>query len=122
MIGLVKGKNWGTTQCIFCDNNVEISRIVIEKGGYCSRHSHTSKHNLFFIESGKLAVNVYNDNDIVDRTVLSSQMATSVEPGVVHEFEALEDTIAYEIYWVKLGLNDITRLSVGGIKLPILEP
>ena len=37
-----------------------------------------------------------------------------VKPGEYHKFEALEDTIAYEIYWIELNPDDIVRETCGG--------
>jgi hypothetical protein len=38
-----------------------------------------------------------------------------VKPKEYHLFEALEDTIAYEIYWTELSQNDIIRETSGGL-------
>jgi len=117
MLNMKRGKIWGNTSTLFDKNNVEIARIEVNKGGYCSKHIHKYKYNLFFIESGSLEVTIYrNDADTIleDVTVLKSGDSTYVEPGVYHMFRALEDTVAYEIYWVELDPNDIVRESVGG--------
>lgn len=114
-IGSVQGKVWGTTQCIFGDNNVEVWRINVKKGGYCSEHRHRNKYNVFYVECGRLQVTVTKDgmNDI---TILTSGMSTSIPPGEQHRFEALEDTIALEIYYIRLDPDDIERFSQGGLK------
>jgi mannose-6-phosphate isomerase-like protein (cupin superfamily) len=118
MIGLIQGKIWGTTQCIFRDNNVEIHRIAVKLGGYCSRHRHAAKYNQFFVESGKLKVTIFRGSEerATDSTVLTAGMASLIKPNEVHMFEALEATVAYEIYWVSLNPEDIIRESEGGIK------
>ena len=116
-IGPRQGKIWGMTQLIFACSNVECHCIQVKKGGFCSRHTHKLKWNRFVLLSGKLSVRVYNENDIVDETFLSPGQITDVPPGFLHEFEALEDSNALEIYWVSLEANDIDRKgSVGGIK------
>ena len=50
----------------------------------------------------------------MDETVISDGEITIVKPGAYHRFEALEDTICYEIYWVDLDHSDIVRMDVGG--------
>jgi len=109
-------KIWGTTSPIFCLNNVEVHRIEINTGGYCSKHIHKHKYNMFFVESGKLEVKQWQaDSELIDRTILSTGEQTIVSPGVPHQFHALENTIAYELYWVSLEGEDIIRETHGGI-------
>ena len=111
----VQGKIWGKTQDIFKNPNFELHRIEINKGGYCSKHKHTYKFNAFYIEKGKLKISIYQtDYDLVDDTIAITGDLSIAEPGLYHKFEALEDTICYEIYWVELDTNDIERESVGG--------
>jgi mannose-6-phosphate isomerase-like protein (cupin superfamily) len=111
----IQGKIWGKTQDIFKNSNFEIHRIEATKGGFCSMHEHKHKYNAFFIEKGKLKIVVSEtDYDLVDETIISTGELSIVKPGVYHRFEALEDTICYEIYWVALDPGDIERKDVGG--------
>jgi|TARA_R110002020_G_scaffold238255_4_gene450725 quercetin dioxygenase-like cupin family protein len=113
----IQGKVWGKTQGIFKNSNFEIHRIEIKKGGYCSKHKHEYKFNAFYVENGKLKITIYEtDYDLVDETSVSTGELTTVKPGAYHKFEALEDTICYEIYWVELNHNDIKRENTGGCK------
>jgi len=111
-----QGKVWGETRKLFNKNNVEVSRIEVEKGGFSSTHKHEHKYNKFFVESGKLKILVWkNDYDLCDETIISEGESTVIVPGEDHMFEALEDTTAYEIYWVGLT-DDIVRKNHGGLK------
>ena len=113
----VQGKVWGKTQDIFKNANFELHRIEVVKGGFCSTHKHNHKFNAFFIEKGKMKITIYEtDYELIDETIISSGDLTIVKPGNYHKFEALEDTIAYEVYWVELQFKDIDRKNVGGIK------
>ncbi len=110
-----QGKVWGTTQPLFNKNNVEIHRIETDKGGYCSKHKHQYKYNCFYVEKGKLKITAWkNDYNLVDITILSTGEATTVPPGEYHVFEALEDSVCYEIYWVEISESDIIREDHGG--------
>jgi quercetin dioxygenase-like cupin family protein len=116
---MISGKVWGTTQCIFKHNNVSIHRIDIKKGGTCSKHYHLHKYNRFFVENGNLKILVWQkDYDLVDETILSPGQSTEIKPGLFHQFVALEDTIAYEIYYLELEDNDIIRDSCGHLISP----
>jgi len=111
------GKVWGSTAAVFSGNNVEIHRIEVADGGYCSKHRHLHKWNMFHVERGSLLVEVWKkDYDLCDTTVLRAGEATAIAPGEYHRFKALTDVVAYEVYWVELDPSDIARESVGGIK------
>jgi mannose-6-phosphate isomerase-like protein (cupin superfamily) len=110
------GKVWGTTERIFAMNNVEVHRITVVPGGYCSRHYHLHKSNLFFVESGKLVVEQWTKEGHCDRTILLPGERMVVPPGMVHKFECPVQTIAYEIYAVDLDPDDIVRHSTGGVQ------
>ena len=112
----IQGKVWGTTQPIFLKNNVEIHRIETNKGGYCSKNKHEHKYNAFLVEKGKLKITTWkNDYDLVDVTIVEAGQITTCTPQEYHMFEALEDSVAYEIYWVEILERDIVRENHGGM-------
>jgi quercetin dioxygenase-like cupin family protein len=110
-----EGKIWGDTIELFNKNNVSIHRINAKKDHFCSKHKHDFKYNIFYVESGKLKIEHWQvDYDLVDITILSAGESCSVPPKHYHRFTALEDTVAYEIYYVELLNNDISRIDCGG--------
>jgi quercetin dioxygenase-like cupin family protein len=110
---MINGKVWGSTQLIFKNQNFEVHRIEIKKGGFCSKHKHEYKHNLFFVESGELNVTVWK-NDLEDVTEMFGGDTTDAKPGEFHQFKAVTDVIAYEIYYSEPISGDIVRETVGG--------
>ena len=112
-----QGKIWGFTSHIFAKNNVSIHRINVNPAGYCSKHKHKHKFNMFFIEEGELDIEVWkNDYDLIDTTTLKKGEHTIVKPREFHRFlnNSSKDAIVYEIYWTELDEGDISRESVGG--------
>jgi len=108
------GKVWGSTELIAANGVLEFHRIEITKGSKCSEHLHEFKWNGFFVESGKLIIRVWKkDYDLVDETILEAGEYTQVKPGEFHSFEAVEDTVAFELYWAEFSHSDIVRRSVG---------
>lgn len=108
------GKVWGMTELVEANGVLEFHRIEMEKGGVCSKHLHEFKWNGFFVESGKMLIRVWqNDYDLVDETILDAGQYTKVKPGVYHQFECLEDGVAFELYWAEFNHNDIKRETVG---------
>ena len=110
-----QGKVWGETFLLFKKNNTEFHRIKVNKGAYCSKHKHACKYNSFFVERGKLRISVWKtDYDLIDETILGPGETMIVSPGEYHQFHAIEETVAFELYWVELDGNDIQREDCGG--------
>ena len=117
-IGPKQSKVWGSTMLAFAYNDIEVHAICVRKGGYCSQHLHRHKWNRFMVLSGQLEVSLYLDGPLMeeaDVTIVDAGQVTDVPPGIVHQFKALEDTLAIEAYWVSLGTQDIERYVAGGI-------
>ena len=111
---MIAGKVWGKTELIEANCSLEFHRIDTKKGGGCSKHKHKYKFNGFYVVTGKMLIRVWkNSYDLVDETVLGPGDYTSVAPGEYHQFEALEDTLAFELYWAQFNHDDIERESVG---------
>ena len=105
-IGPWQGKCWGRTRLLFTHNSTELHLIEAKPGYRCSRHYHSQKWNRFVVVSGSLNVRIFHDDEI-DETIVMPGQVTDVPPGVQHEFEALEYTVAIECYWVTLDPQDI---------------
>ena len=108
------GKIWGNTATLFTANSVEVHRIEGTKGGFCSKHKHQAKCNYFFCESGALKITVWRGG-LENVTTLGPKDSTTIEPGVYHKMEFLQDTVAFEIYSAVLDPGDIQRETQGGM-------
>lgn len=114
------GKIWGHTQEILTKNNVSIHRLEIIKNSCCSKHYHEFKYNVFLVENGSLLIKHWqNDYNLIDETILKKGESCCIPPKHYHQFIALEDTVAYEIYYVELKDNDIVRATCGSHKYEI---
>ena len=113
----IAGKIWGQTELIHANGVLEFHRIDYKAGGVCSKHIHEFKWNGFYVVSGEMIIRVWQkDYDLVDETILGPGDFTKVKPGVLHQFEGLEDGVAFELYWAEFNHNDIVRESCGEIK------
>ncbi len=112
---MIQVKAWGTTELIFKNDNFEVHRIAINGGGYCSRHMHRFKYNMFFVETGKVMIRVFNAENI-DTTIICTNEKTIVAPGIEHQFEAESNSTVYEIYYTEPIGDDIIRMTVGGMR------
>ena len=108
------GKVWGATELIHANGALEFHRINFNAGYKCSEHAHEFKWNGFFVESGKMIVRVWQDDQgLVDETILEAGDFTQVKPGKIHQFEGLEDGVAFELYWAEFNHDDIVRRTSG---------
>lgn len=115
-MGIKAGKIWGNTELIHANGVLEFHRIEFHKGFKCSEHEHRFKWNGFYVESGTMLVRVWQDDDqegLVDETILTAGDFTQVKPGKIHQFEGLEDGVAFELYWAEFNHDDIIRRTIG---------
>jgi len=110
----IAGKIWGQTKLIHKNGVLEFHRIDFKAGYKCSEHKHSFKWNGFFVESGKMLVRVWQDDQgLVDETILNAGNFTQVKPGKFHQFEGIEDGVAFELYWAEFNHDDIQRRTSG---------
>ena len=113
---MIAGKIWGSTELIEANSALEFHRIEMNKGGVCSKHMHEFKWNGFYVESGQMLVRVWQDDQgLVDETILNAGDFTQVKPGKIHQFEGLEDGVAFELYWAEFNHDDIVRRTSGTV-------
>ena len=114
-VSRIAGKIWGQTELVHANGVLEFHRIEYKAKGTCSKHKHEFKWNGFFVESGKMIVRVWQDDQegLVDETILNAGDFTQVKPGKIHQFEGLEDGVAFELYWAEFNHDDIVRRTVG---------
>ena len=109
------GKCWGQTEFIHGNGVLEFHRIEFKKDHRCSKHMHRTKYNGFYVESGKLLIRVWQDDQgLIDETTLQKGDFCVVSPGKYHEFVGLQDGVAFELYWAQFSHADIVRENSGG--------
>ena len=112
-------KSWGSTQLVFEFNGVEMHRIKVEMGGFCSVHRHLHKNNLFMMERGSLSLvtgRMVGGEFVPSQQVEMCEGERTVVPvGIWHQFRSSAGATALEVYWVDARGEDIDRHSVGGI-------
>ena len=112
---MIAGKVWGQTELIHANGVLEFHRIDFRSGGVCSKHKHQFKWNGFYVMTGRMKVRVWqkDQQDLVDETIVGPGDFTSVQPGYMHQFEGIEDGVAFELYWAEFNHDDIQRETVG---------
>lgn len=112
-----QGKVWGVTELLEANGVLEFHRIEARAGGVCNKHKHKYKRNGFFVESDAMIIRVWkNSYDLVDEPVLEAGQYTKVALGEYHQFEAVTDCVAFELYWAEFDHDDIERETIGYAK------
>lgn len=112
-----EGKIWGQTETLLKTPMIEVHRIRINPGSFCSMHKHEFKWNMFYVIEGRLFIEVRKNNyDLTDVTELNSGQYTSVKPNEYHRFVTKDQFVeALEIYYLNYIGEDIIRETIGGI-------
>jgi mannose-6-phosphate isomerase-like protein (cupin superfamily) len=95
---------------------IEVHRLIIKPNAQCSLHAHQFKWNAFFVQKGRLQIEVHkNDYPLIDVTELDAGDFTTVRPNEYHRFISGADEVrAIEIYYAQEVIeNDITRRDCG---------
>jgi quercetin dioxygenase-like cupin family protein len=119
---LAAGKIWGFDITLLETNKFQMHEIQFRQGGVCSEHMHTHRYNAFYIIHGSLLIRVWNNDDAPDLIELHRGQMVIVPPGIYHQFEALSDGAAIEIYWADdSDPKDIVRRTRGFKQIPVPE-
>jgi mannose-6-phosphate isomerase-like protein (cupin superfamily) len=90
-------KGWGHELWIHNDEKYCGKLLFFVKGKKCSLHYHKLKHETFYVQSGKLLCTFTEAEDAqVEKVILNAGDSKEVPPGLIHQMEALEDTIMFE--------------------------
>ena len=118
-------KTWGWSTRVYCNEQLQVERIIVKAGGYSSIHLHAHKVNQFLVSTGTMNVMLFDEQLRSCQSQLLQPGEYYVVPtGVRHQFHALTACEGYEFYWpsdlVQLDPNDIVRFSSNGVadKLP----
>lgn len=111
-------KVWGTVVHLHLGPTCMNSYLQVNPGYRCSRHYHVNRHNLFYVVSGRIVVELFAGDEVTVQAVVGPGEALKVPPKMVHRFRTLEGGVVVETYWTTNGLlvdpNDIVRFDEGG--------
>jgi quercetin dioxygenase-like cupin family protein len=117
-------KVWGATRCVAKGPAFEVWDLIINKGGYCSRHYHR-KWNQFLVVEGELVVEEFVTGGTAELTPgrertlrggVNGLDVLNVAPGTIHRFVATSMSRVVEVYWTdEIDPADIVRYDEGGM-------
>lgn len=92
-------KGWGHELWIANSNKYCGKLLFFNEGKRCSIHYHRIKDETFYLQSGKLVLNIWNVDDglHVEKTMeLLPGSSYHLPPGTIHQMVALEDSELFE--------------------------
>ena len=103
--------SWGNRLRTFKWDGGIVTILFLEPMRRCSWHKHLTSYNKFTCISGKVVIKT----DKGYSTTLTEKQEFTVEPGVMHEFQTLDEpAIVEEIAYTKYTEYDILREQLGG--------
>ena len=94
----IVSKGWGFEK-IICNSSEYCGKLLyFIKGKKCSWHYHKLKDETFYIQSGKILLKYYDEDDIAfaNEVILNKGDKFHIYRGLRHQMLALEDTELYE--------------------------
>ena len=85
-------KKWGSEEWIINCRNYCFKKLRLKKGYRCSLHYHKKKDETFFIENGKVLMEVGKNKKIMKKGDV-----VRIKPRVFHRFTGLTKSIIYEV-------------------------
>jgi mannose-6-phosphate isomerase-like protein (cupin superfamily) len=88
-------KGWGYELWIHNDEKYCGKLLFFNKGKKCSLHYHKLKHETFYVQLGSLKCK-FIDGSNEDNVILNAGDSKEIHQGLIHQMEALEDTVMFE--------------------------
>lgn len=114
-------KAWGLVCHEFYNDEVGLSRLLLDEEYRCSRHYHEERSNQFTVIEGSVCIERWPIG--LDKPkkmkVLAEGDSAIVSAGIFHRFRVIRGGSLIELYWPnvvggKVRFNDIIRYDKGG--------
>lgn len=86
-------KVWGKEVWVANNNLYCGKKLILNKGKRCSLHYHKNKDETFYIDKGKILMEVNGEEGVF----ITGDNSIRIVPGTLHRFSGLEDSIILEI-------------------------
>jgi mannose-6-phosphate isomerase len=102
-------KPWGKEEILECNDHYMLKRLTMWQGHRCSLQYHNLKRETIYVLSGALKIYTGHCPDSLDVKVYRAGDSLTIETGVVHRMEGVEDCIYLEASTPHL--DDVVRVS-----------
>lgn len=89
-------KGWGGEYWIHNDELYCGKKLVLLAGKRCSLHFHKLKTETFYVQSGRLKMELRHPDGREEELILGAGDALHLPPGTIHRFTGIEDSEIFE--------------------------
>lgn len=102
-------KPWGSEQ-IWAETESYVGKVIsIDAGQRLSLQYHQEKDESILVTKGRLRLHTGSTVDQIETTILGEGESAHIPPGLIHRFEAVDDTVLIEVSTPQL--MDVVRLE-----------
>lgn len=102
-------KPWGSEQ-IWAETETYVGKVIsIDAGQRLSLQYHEEKDESILVSKGRLRLHTGEEADRIEARVLEEGESAHIPPGLIHRFEAIDDTVLIEVSTPQL--TDVVRLE-----------
>ncbi len=89
-------KGWGSELWIHNDELYCGKKLVLLKGKRCSLHYHNLKTETFYVQSGRVQMELKYPDGTENTIILETGDSLHLPPGTIHRFTGIEDAEIFE--------------------------
>lgn len=102
-------KPWGSEQ-IWAETETYVGKVIsIDAGQRLSLQYHEEKDESILVSKGRLRLHSGEEADRIETRILEEGASAHIPPGLIHRFEAIDDTVLIEVSTPQL--TDVVRLE-----------
>ena len=89
-------KGWGGEYWIHNDELYCGKKLILNAGKRCSMHYHVKKTETFYVQSGKLKMELKHPDGSEETIIMQAGDFLHLPPHTIHRFTGIEDTEIFE--------------------------
>lgn len=101
-------KPWGQEEVVEVNDKYMVKKLTMLAGHRCSLQYHNVKKETIYILSGVLKITKGSSQDSLEEALYRSGDAITIQPGLIHRMEGVEDTVYLEASTPEM--DDVVRL------------
>ncbi|MBK8973234.1 MAG: cupin domain-containing protein [Hahellaceae bacterium] len=101
-------KPWGFEEVIELNEKYMVKRLTMWAGHRCSLQYHNLKRETIYVLSGVIKIITGSTQETLEEKLYRAGDAITIEPGVVHRMEGVEDSVYLEASTPEM--DDVVRL------------
>lgn len=102
-------KPWGKEEVVEINDIYMVKKLTMFKGHRCSLQYHNIKKETIYVLSGQLRIVIGKYKEKLDSKVYKSGESLTINPGIIHRMEAVEDSVYLEASTPEM--EDVIRIS-----------